>query len=81
MQKMPHVAAPPQESRGFTPISNPAVHRPTMQPPSPTQAAPVQPPAAPAAPPVTVQTADTSNVPGIHCLLPSFLAVCLIMFP
>jgi protein transport protein SEC31 len=35
-----------------------------MQPPSPTQSAPVQPAVAPAAPPPTVQTVDTSNVPG-----------------
>jgi hypothetical protein len=35
-----------------------------MQPPSPTQAASAQPTITPAAPPPTVQTVDTSNVPG-----------------
>jgi len=36
----------------------------SIQPPSPPQPQPVQPAAAPAAPPPTVQTADTSKVPG-----------------
>jgi hypothetical protein len=46
---------------------NSGVQRPgvgPMQPPSPTQAASAQPTITPAAPPPTVQTVDTSNVPG-----------------
>ena len=57
--------APP--SRGFMPVTNPDfVQRPGFspaQPSSPTQPAQLQPVVAPAAPP-TVQTVDTSNVPG-----------------
>lgn len=48
-------------------MNNPAVARPGMspvQPSSPTQSAPMQAVAAPAAPPPTIQTVDTSNVPG-----------------
>lgn len=66
-QRMPQVVAPSPNVRGFAPVTNPGVQRPNvsaMQPPSPTQAAPVQPPASPAVPPPTVQTVDTSNVPG-----------------
>jgi len=47
--------------------SSAGVQRPgvgSIQPPSPPQPQPVQPAAAPAAPPPTVQTADTSKVPG-----------------
>lgn len=67
--KMPQVVAPTLTSRGFMPMPNPAgsVQRPGMgsiQPPSPKQTAPVQPSATPAAPPPTIQTVDTSNVPG-----------------
>lgn len=65
---LPQVAAPTPNPMGFMPISGPAgVPRPgvgSMQPPSPPQPQPVQPAAAPAAPPPTVQTADTSKVPG-----------------
>lgn len=60
--------APTQPPRVFVPVSNSGVQRPGMsssQPPSPTQPAPTQPPVVvPAAPPPTVQTVDTSNVPG-----------------
>ena len=69
-QKMPQVVAPSQAPRGFMPVNNP-VQRPgmaPMQPPSPTQPPQAQPPAAPAAPPPTVQTVDTSNVPGLLLL-------------
>ncbi|KAI4382981.1 hypothetical protein MLD38_008868 [Melastoma candidum] len=62
--KMPQAMAQPP-MRGFTPVTNPGVvPMPVMQPPSPRQPAPVQPVVTPAAPPPTVQTADTSNVPG-----------------
>ena len=63
----PQVMAPTPNPIGFTPVSNSGVaQRPgvaPMQPPSP-QAAPIQPAVSPAAPPPTVQTADTSRVPG-----------------
>ncbi|XP_050210185.1 protein transport protein SEC31 homolog B [Mercurialis annua] len=66
----PQVMAPTPATMGFRPVTNPgAVQRPgmsSMQPPSPTESASVQPTAAPAAPPPTVQTVDTSNVPGHH---------------
>jgi len=65
--KMPQVLAPTPASMGFMPINSSGVQRPGMgppQPPSPTQPAQVQPAITPAAPPPTVQTADTSNVPG-----------------
>ncbi|KAA8520202.1 hypothetical protein F0562_014458 [Nyssa sinensis] len=65
--KMPQVVAPNPLSGGFAPITNSGIQRPgmgPMQPPSPTQPAPVQPAMTPAAPPPTVQTADTSNVPA-----------------
>jgi protein transport protein SEC31 len=65
---LPHVAAPTSNPMGFMPIpSSAGVQRPgvgSSQPPSPPQPQPVQPAAAPAAPPPTVQTADTSRVPG-----------------
>lgn len=51
----------------FTPVPNPGVVQGpgSIQPPSPSHAAPVQPVVtAPPPPPPTVQTADTSNVPG-----------------
>lgn len=64
---MPHVVAPSPPPRGFMPVTNPGVVQgPTMgsvQPPSP-QSATVQPSVTAAAPPPTIQTADTSNVPG-----------------
>ncbi|KAK4414507.1 protein transport protein SEC31B [Sesamum alatum] len=66
-QKTPQVLAPTAPSRGFMPVSNSGVQRPGMnplQPPSPTQPAPVKAPVTPAAPPPTVQTVDTSNVPA-----------------
>lgn len=67
-QNLPQVVAPTLNPMGFMPISGPAgVQKPgvgSMQPPSPPQPQPVQPAAAPAAPPPTVQTADTSKVPG-----------------
>lgn len=66
---MPQVVAPSQAPRGFMPMTNTGVQRPgmgVMQPPSPTRSgsAPAQAVAAPAAPPPTVQTVDTSSVPG-----------------
>lgn len=64
---MPQVAAPGPTPMGFRPVHAGVAQRPgigLMQPPSPTQSAPVQPAVAPAAPPPTVQTVDTSNVPG-----------------
>lgn len=68
---MPQVVAPTPGPRGFTPISNAEVQRSGMglvQPPSHTQTTPAPAPApapiAPPAPPPTVQTVDTSNVPG-----------------
>nr|GMD65329.1 protein transport protein SEC31 homolog B [Ipomoea batatas] len=67
VNNMPPVIAPSQNSRGFTPVNNLGVPRPTMspmQPPSPVQTAPVQPSFTSAAPPPTVQTVDTSNVPA-----------------
>ena len=63
---MPQVVGPGAGPIGFTPMSTPGVVPRSVigsvQPASPQtqQAAP-----APAAPPPTVQTADTSNVPGI----------------
>ncbi|XP_057456926.1 protein transport protein SEC31 homolog B [Lotus japonicus] len=64
VQNLSQVVAPTPNPMGFMPISSSGgVQRP-MQPPSPPQAQPVQPAAAPAAPPPTVQTADTSKVPG-----------------
>jgi hypothetical protein len=63
---MPQVVAPTPPQKGFMAV-NSGVQRPgmgPMQPPSPTQAASAQPAVSPAAPPPTVQTVDTSNVPG-----------------
>ena len=63
---MPQAVAPGAGAIGFTPMSAPGVAPRSVigsvQPASPPmqQATP-----APAAPPPTVQTADTSNVPGI----------------
>ena len=65
-RKLPQVVAPTPTPRGFMPVNSGVVQRPgmgPMQPPSPTQQAPIQPAITPAAPP-TVQTVDTSNVPG-----------------
>ena len=70
---MPHVVAPSTQPRGFMPVTGPgAVQGPTMgsvQPPSP-QSTPVQPSVTAVAPPPTIQTADTSSVPGncIYCI-------------
>ncbi|CAJ1934243.1 unnamed protein product [Sphenostylis stenocarpa] len=62
------VAAPTPNPMGFMPVSSSGgVQRPgvgSVQPPSPPQVQPVQPVAAPPAPPPTLQTADTSKVPG-----------------
>ncbi|KAL0429212.1 UNVERIFIED_CONTAM: protein transport protein SEC31B [Sesamum radiatum] len=66
-QKTSQVLTPTPPSRGFMPVSSTGVQRPGMnplQPPSPTQPAPVKAPVTPAAPPPTVQTVDTSNVPA-----------------
>lgn len=65
--RMPQVVAPTPPPRGFIPVNSGVVQRPgigSMQPRSPTQAASAQPTVTPAAPPPTVQTVDTSNVPG-----------------
>lgn len=73
--KMPKVVAPTPTPMGFMPMSGSgAIQRPgmgSMQPASPTQPSTVQPAVTPAAPPPTVQTADTSNVPG-NCLFLTF---------
>ncbi|GFZ02643.1 transducin family protein [Actinidia rufa] len=69
--RMSQVLAPTPASRGFIPATS-GVQRPGMgstQPSSPTQPAQVQPAITPAAPPPTVQTVDTSNVPGFNHLL------------
>lgn len=66
-QKMPQVVAPVPGPRGFMPINNSGVQRPgmgPMQPQSSTQSTVLPPAVTPAAPPPTVQTVDTSNVPG-----------------
>lgn len=65
--KLPQVVAPTPTQRGFMPVNSGVVQRPgmgPMQPPSPTQQAPVQQAITPAAPPPTIQTVDTSNVPA-----------------
>jgi protein transport protein SEC31 len=67
-QRMPQVVAP-TPTRGFMPLSSPGTvaQSPGMvstQPSSPTQPASAQPAVVPQAPPATVQTADTSSVPG-----------------
>lgn len=65
--RMPQLVAPTPPPRGFIPAISGVVQRPgigSMQPPSPTQAASAEPTVMPAAPPPTVQTVDTSNVPG-----------------
>lgn len=66
--KVPQFVAPTPTPRGFMPVTDtPVVQRPGMSPvqsTSLTQSASIQLAAAPAAPPPTVQTADTSNVPG-----------------
>lgn len=84
VQKMPQVVVPTPATRGFVPISNSGVQRPgmsQMQPPSPIQAAAVQTPVTPGAPPPTVQTADTSKVPGInHCLLSEIKSIVALMY-
>lgn len=81
-QNIPHVGAPNPGPKGFMTISNAGVQRPgmsSMQPPSP-QAAPTQSPVTPAAPPPTVQTADTSNVPGKLTLFQIRITVFLLPF-
>lgn len=63
----PQAVAPGPTPMGFRPVHAGVTQRPgigSMQPSSPTQSAPVQPAVAPAAPPPTMQTVDTSNVPG-----------------
>ena len=64
----PHVVAPSVPPRGFMPVTNPGVvqgpHAGSLQPPSPTHQAPARTPVAVAAPPPTIQTVDTSSVPG-----------------
>lgn len=66
-QMMPQAVAPTQ-MRGFMPVTNPGVvQKPgpvSMQLAGPIESAAAQPVVSPAAPPPTVQTADTSNVPG-----------------
>lgn len=64
---MPQVVAPTPPSTGFMPVNTSGVQRHGMnpvQPSSPSPPAPVQPVVTQAAPPPTVQTVDTSNVPG-----------------
>ncbi|XP_020214196.1 protein transport protein SEC31 homolog B isoform X2 [Cajanus cajan] len=67
-QNLSQVVAPTPNPMGFMPVSGSGgVQRPgvgSIQPPSPPQVQPVQPAAAPPAPPPTLQTADTSKVPG-----------------
>ncbi|KAL2329314.1 hypothetical protein Fmac_022741 [Flemingia macrophylla] len=67
-QNLSQVVAPTPNPMGFMPVSGSGgVPRPgvgSIQPPSPPQVQPVQPAAAPPAPPPTLQTADTSKVPG-----------------
>jgi len=64
-QNLSQVVAPTPNPMGYMPVSGSGgVQRPgvgSIQPPSPPQVQPVQPPAAP---PPTLQTADTSKVPG-----------------
>lgn len=70
--KMPKVVAPTTAPTttpmGFMPMTGTGVVQRSgvgsMQPASPTQAAPIQPAVPPAAAPPTIQTVDTSNVPG-----------------
>ncbi|XP_059651913.1 protein transport protein SEC31 homolog B-like [Cornus florida] len=65
--KMPQVVASTPSTRGFMPITNSGIKNPgmgPMQPPSATQPASVQRAITSAAPLLTVQTADTSNVPA-----------------
>lgn len=73
--------APTPASRGFMPVTGAGVQRPGMgitQPSSPTQPAQVQPAITPAARPPTVQTVDTSNVPGNDVSFPFVL--CFVIF-
>lgn len=67
-QKPLQAAAPPPNSRGFMPVPNSGVvQRPgvgSVQPISTPQVAPVQPTTPQLVPAPTVQTADSSNVPG-----------------
>lgn len=66
--KMSNVVAPSPPPRGFMPVTGSGVvqgpNLGSIQPPSPTQSTPVQTSVTPAAPPPTIQTVDTSNVPG-----------------
>ncbi|XP_024025815.1 protein transport protein SEC31 homolog B [Morus notabilis] len=64
---VPFGVPPYVQPKEFTPVPNPGVVQGpgSIQPPSPSHAAPVQPVVtAPPPPPPTVQTADTSNVPA-----------------
>lgn len=61
---MPQVMAPTPPSTVFIPVNNSVAQSLGMQPRGPTQPASLQPPVSPAAAPPTVQTVDTSNVPG-----------------
>lgn len=74
---MAQIVAPTPPRQGFMPVNAGMVQRPvmgSMQPPSPTQAAAAaQPTLTPAAPPPTVQTVDTSNVPGNYFI---YLYIC-----
>lgn len=83
--KMPQVVAPTPPPKGFMPVNSGAVQRPgvgPMQPPSPTQAASAQPTITPAAPPPTVQTVDTSNVPGkfLDPHTSTFIYLCITLY-
>lgn len=73
--RTPHTA-PTAAPLGFMPMTNAgAPQRPTLgsMPPSPTHSAPVQTAVNPPAPPPTIQTVDTSNVPGTISFPDSFL--------
>ena len=65
---MPLVVAPSPVPRSFMPINNSVIQRPAMtmssMHPAGTQQATAQPVTTPATPPPTVQTVDTSSVPG-----------------
>lgn len=74
-RKLPQVVAPTTTPWGYVPVNSGSGMGP-MQPPSPTQQGPVQPAITPAAPPPTVQTVDTSKVPGNH--FPPF-SICKIL--
>lgn len=82
--KMSQVVAPTPPPQGFMPVNSGVVQRPgigQMQPPSPTQAASAQTTVTPAAPPPTVQTVDTSNVPGKFLDTHTYLHLYIYVFP